>query len=137
MSRTAPPALFNHCKAVYEGMRADAEPDGDGTLIWSGSLTKFLTELGLTNPYYSAVTKALKAMDCIRSIRRGGGGQPSQWAVLEQEPTMELWEAFVQRGTAAQRRVPSEQENGAALRALNERIIRLEQRIDVLEARVS
>jgi len=100
---SVPPALFHHCKAVYEAMWADAEdrqisddelePGESGWIkVWEGSGVKLIDQLNLSPPYYSKVYGALQRMDCIRQIRRGGGGAPSLW-LLVQEPTYELYQS--------------------------------------------
>jgi hypothetical protein len=54
-------------------------------------LTKLVCEdLGLAVPYYTAVTRKLKDMGCIRQLKRGGGSSPSQWELIR-EPTADLW----------------------------------------------
>lgn len=84
------PALYDHCVAVYREMDKEKEQDDEGNDVWEGSGTKLLNALGLSNPYYTNVMRALKAMDCVRQVRRGGGGQGSVWALM-QAPTPALW----------------------------------------------
>lgn len=92
-----PPAIYTHCVKVYEAMATEAEDmplneeDSERGLVWTGYTTKLFSDLGLAVPYYTQVTRLLKAMDCIRQLRRGGGGSPSQWLLL-QEPTVKLYE---------------------------------------------
>ena len=100
-----PPALFFHCQTVYEAMWADAEdrkvteevelePGASGWIkVWEGSGVRLIDDLNFSSPYYSKVFGALQRMDCIRQIRRGGGGAPSQWLLL-QAPTIELFESM-------------------------------------------
>jgi hypothetical protein len=86
-----PPALFLHAKAVWDKMAEEAS-DTDEGLVYTGSLVRLVTkQCHLSMPYYSSVTQALRRMGCAEQLRRGGGGAPSQW-VLIQPPTTELWE---------------------------------------------
>ena len=85
----AAPALYEHCSDVWNAMREQAVETQDG-LLWEGSLTGLFTQLGLSIPYYSKITKLLKGMDCMHQVRRGGGSSPSRWILL-QEPSMELY----------------------------------------------
>lgn len=82
------PALFEHCEAAYGAMLAEAiETEvGEGVVlpVYEGFLTKLFTEkLFLSNPYYTHVMKRLRAMDCVRQLRRGGSSTPSKWALLK------------------------------------------------------
>lgn len=113
------PAMFNHCVNVYAEMTKQSEIEiqrehVDGLRIYTGMGTRLFQQLGLGNPYYTAVMRRLLDMDCIRQITRGGGGQPSKWLLLR-EPTLELWEQFPEgtRGrygkTATRPQVPEQQ----------------------------
>jgi len=84
------PALFEQCLEVYETMADSASfmkpyPDSDDELlVYEGFLTRLITkDLNYSNPYYTKVTKRLKAMDCIRQVKRGGSTTPSRWALLK------------------------------------------------------
>lgn len=96
------PALFTQCLEVYEAMvdqstMRQAYPDEPTEmLVYEGFLTRLIvTELHYSNPYYTKITKRLKAMDCIRQIKRGGSTSPSLWGLL-QPPTLELFETAVE-----------------------------------------
>lgn len=90
-------ALFGHCVETYNAMAEAATlqsggEDGDDVLVYEGFLTKlFRDTLHLAVPYYSHVMRCLKAMDCVRQLRRGGSTTPSRWALL-QPPTSENYE---------------------------------------------
>lgn len=90
------PALYEHCRAVFEEMRKEASVQnyGEGTsgLVYEGHLTKLVSRVGLSAPYYTKVTRMLIGMGCAEQVRRGGGAAASRWALL-QEPTPELFEA--------------------------------------------
>lgn len=136
-SPTPAPAILGHCQQVYEAMKARASKDASGQLYWEGALTRLVADCGLSNPYYTSVTQSLKAMDCIRQGRRGGGGMGSIWYLL-QEPTTELYNALGPskgrtQGAAALRQTEGEQ----ASRALHMRISKLEQQVAVLEAKLA
>jgi hypothetical protein len=125
------PALLGHCKEVYAKMLASAKEDKDGNRYWEGALTRLVTECGLSNPYYSSVTRALKQMDCVRQGRRGGGGMGSVWFLL-QEPTDELFSTFVPRDD---KEAKGNAVMDQTLSVLNQRLGQLEDRVAVLEAR--
>jgi hypothetical protein len=89
------PALFEQCLRLYEAMSeiatiAPIRPDSDETgLVYEGFLTRLITDgLHLSNPYYTKLTQRLKAMDCIRQLKRGGSTAKSKW-LLVQSPTFE------------------------------------------------
>jgi hypothetical protein len=136
MSSAAPP-LLSHCSAVYAAMEEKAEQDGDN-LIYTGALTRLVTEVGFSNPYYTSITTALKGMDCIRQSRRGGGGIGSVWLLL-QKPTEELFMAWKDQKdkliAKSKGMDPSELERLIRIQA--EKLTELGMRIDVLEAKVS
>jgi hypothetical protein len=95
MVMSAPlPALYGYCCDIYGAMDKESEATSDGK-IYEGSLTKLVANAGLSNPYYSSVMKALKAMDCVRQLRRGGGGHGSQWLIV-QPPTPALWKSHAE-----------------------------------------
>jgi|SRR5882762_1325868 len=92
-TKAAPPALYIHCRAIYDKMmeRAHEEQHKDGSMIvYVGFLTYLIQELSLSSPYYTFGTKALKEMGCIRQIQRGGGRNPSHWELIK-APTEELF----------------------------------------------
>jgi hypothetical protein len=119
---SASPALYEHCEKVYKAMEDIAEQAPEG-LIYSGHLTKLFEELHLGIPYYTAVMNKLKAMDCVRQIKRGGGPKPSKWLLLR-SPSQELYGmpdgyAQMSKGNSAKQ---IQQQN----RDLNARLTRLE-----------
>ena len=89
------PALFEQCLTLYEAMadlatmttiRPDSDEEG---LVYEGFLTRLITDdLHYSNPYYTKLTQRLKAMDCIRQLKRGGSTAKSKW-LLVQSPTFE------------------------------------------------
>lgn len=84
------PALLAHAKRLYKLMYDKGVKRTEGQ-VYTGFLTKDMEELELSAPYYTHVTRVLKAMDCIQQIRRGGGASPSIW-LLKQQPTRELYD---------------------------------------------
>lgn len=130
------PALLGHCVMVYAAMEKQAQKDEQGNEYWEGALTRLVTDQGLSNPYYTTVTRALKAMDCIRQGRRGGGGMASIWYLM-QPPNEELYNEFVDQekiDRTKQAKVnPDEVRQG--LRALSDRLAVAEARIELLEAK--
>jgi hypothetical protein len=117
------PVLYQHCCEVYAAMEAASQPGEDGQQRWTGALTKLLNKIGLSNPYYSAVTQSLKAMDCIRQERRGGGGTPSIW-LLMQPPSETLWHEFG---------APSEGAKSQKVKQDDQRFRIMEERLTTLE----
>ncbi len=124
------PSLYEHCVAVYDAMyeRADLERLESGNnaesttevLVYEGFLTKLITkDLHLSVPYYTSTTRRLKAMDCIRQLRRGGSSSPSRWAVL-QPPTLEAFNRTIEKGTTQRR--PIDQQ----ISDLNKRLLAVE-----------
>lgn len=122
------PALYGHCLDVYKTMKDQGHPDvieDREVIIYTGYLTKlFAKELSLPMPYYSKVMGMLHNMDCVRQLRRGGGGQPSQWALIQQ-PTEELFNA------KQEEHPPTRQKQG---KAQEMQMIRdLQKRMDIME----
>jgi hypothetical protein len=79
------PALFGHCEKVYTEMenQAEREPvDDEEQLVYTGALTGLFAGLGVPNPYYTHVMRALKKMGCVHQLRRGGGTAPSKWMLV-------------------------------------------------------
>jgi len=144
------PILFDHCKAVYRAMFDRAEKryadeplnaggpaeiaalgndNQDAMLVYEGHLTRLFTELRLSVPYYSSVTKELKRMGCIRQLRRGGGNSPSQWELI-QEPTEELYKIGT-RNDPPKTIVGQMQQQ---LNSVNNRLLRVEQALGLVSS---
>lgn len=71
----------------------DEEPVNieDTVMVWEGMFTKLITvQCRLAVPQYSKVRSALLRMGCIKQLRRGGGGSPSQYELIY-EPTYEAF----------------------------------------------
>jgi len=90
VKRAPIPALFEQCLEVYEAMADQASMQQayldteEEFLVYEGFLTRLITrDLHYSNPYYTKVTKRLKAMDCIRQVKRGGSTTPSRWALIK------------------------------------------------------
>jgi hypothetical protein len=129
------PALYEHCQTVYKAMVEEAEfvaPDNDNTdrqqlfRQWEGHTTKLVAKCGLSVPYYSRVLRALQAMDCVRQLRRGGGGSKSVW-LLMQEPTLELFGSKVDDPQVGSAKSSREKMQDQSLAALNIRLTRVEE----------
>src|SRR5690554_4018362 len=64
--QSAPPALFQHALKTYEAMliKAKEVSTTEGVLVvYEGKLTDLITkELYLSTPYYTSITRVLKAM---------------------------------------------------------------------------
>lgn len=132
---SAPPALYDHCCRVYRGMLEEARsvqvnPDTEDEsgedlhiIVYEGFLTQLITgKLNLSVPYYTTTLKALKAMGCIRQLRRGGSSTPSQWELIY-EPTLE---AFM-------RQKPPKKPRQDRVTALEARIVELNTRLSAME----
>lgn len=129
-------AVFRHCKAVYEAMLAEsrtvqAEEDDDVTMVvYEGNLTTLITDkhegLGLATPYYTKTTQALKGLNCIRQLRRGGGTSPSLWELVT-EPDLNEYEKYVKTGVPRSASAMMAQQ----IRGLNERVSVLEAALQI------
>jgi hypothetical protein len=127
------PALFNYCEQVYREMDKEARVS-EGHKIYEGSLTKLVASIGLSNPYYSNITRALKAMDCIRMQQRGGGGHGSVW-LLMQPPTPSLWRSHAD--PVMKQPSPAVKQKDQRDRDILEQLKELRQRIERLEDQVA
>lgn len=114
LRHSAPPALFLHCKKIYDKMLEEAfkmtDDDGGSIIVYEGFLTHLVASLGLSTPYYTFSTRSLKDMGCIRQIRRGGGRSPSQWELVtsptealffDSDPKFEAKEVLGRKGANA------------------------------------
>jgi hypothetical protein len=111
-------------------MDKEAQPY-EGGQLYEGSLTKLVASTGLSNPYYTSVMRALKAMDCVRQLRRGGGGHGSQWLIV-QPPTPALWRSHAE--PVMKEDSPKEQAADQRVKDVWEYIRGLERRVERLEA---
>lgn len=132
---STPPALFAHCVTIYKEMLdqsklmdVQGESGQETVVVYTGSLTRLFEKVGLSIPYYTHVTRALKLMDCCRQTRRGGGGQPSTWLMLR-EPTIELYNAMDAQTTWKRGKTIQEQR----LTDTNQRLTQMELRVNQLE----
>lgn len=141
MTDSPVPAGFDHCARVFaqmlkesteetlprpelKGDDADYEGDPDTIRVYEGHLTGLFQKLGIPNPYYTSVMKALKAMNCVEQVRRGGGPALSKWALLK-EPTEEGYVAYA--GNMRPNR------HAGAVAALDQRLRAIERRQDRIE----
>jgi hypothetical protein len=134
------PTLYRHCQEVYAAMEKEARrqpivANGETTdmefgMVWEGMTTKLFQRLRLAVPYFSSVTGALKDMGCIQQLRRGGGGSPSQWLII-QAPTEELWNSKNLTEVTKQNR-----NGGKKKQAITQREKDLNERVTELEAQV-
>lgn len=130
------PADFLHSQLIYRDMFKDAKrmpvPDGADMIVYEGHLTKLFERNGFSTPYYSKITRKLKAMGCIRQLRRGGGGTESQWE-LRTEPTMELYHNMPSRLRATQSTASDlSAQNAQQIRNLTGRVAKLEETVEQL-----
>lgn len=130
------PAIYEHACNVYRLMESTArlitmEARGlqEEMLVWEGHLTKLITgePLHLSVPYYTAVTRELKRMGCIRQLRRGGGNAPSQWQLLT-EPTEQLFRNEYDYVASSKRKANNR------IEALEQGLRALAKRFDKIEA---
>lgn len=135
MSTIAERALLEHCKLVYEAMDERSKQMTEGK-VYEDFLTHLFTELGLSVPYYTQVTRALKSMDCIRMLRRGGGRAPSKWMLI-QEPTVELFESFVGKSYTQLNKARNKGGVDQMAIDLNRRVSTLEAKVRSIEERES
>lgn len=126
------PALWGYTQRVYSAMEDEAEAeelpgeveegeDQPTGLVYTGHLTSLFQTMAIPNPYYTHVTRMLKAMGCIQQLRRGGGPSMSKWLLIA-PPTEE---AFL------------EVESGKSTMARKGKVAALEQRIRDLNKRVT
>lgn len=98
-----PPARWAYILQVYEYMKDHSivtelprqSNKGDilpSVRVWKGFTTKTFAELGIPQPYYGKILRALTEMGCIQQLRRGGRTSPSEWAVFKTEPDLEVFE---------------------------------------------
>lgn len=129
---TAPPALFGHCLSVYHEMSRQAKfvkSEETTMLVYEGRLTDLIcNDVGLSVPYYTKVTYALKSMGCARQLRRGGGPSPSQWELLE-APTLEVFLAHVEADSDDE--PPPEYASAQQMRDLVKRVLDLEKAVGI------
>lgn len=120
---TAPPALFQHCEALYKAMWSHSNQPLDGPCIYTGRLTHLCEEIGLSPAHYTLVTRKMIAMGCMVQLQRGGGGQPSKWQ-LKQQPTRALFDGSGDGAPVAQ---------SGPLAQAQQRIRDLDRRLRMLE----
>ena len=130
------PALYEHCTIVWEAMAEEAimqTLDGVDALVYTGFLTKLFEAKLLSIPYYTQVMNALKRMDCVRQLRRGGGAAPSEW-VLVQKPSLELFRSRMDLPAPATSRKQGLEQAQQMVRDLAKRVSDLENRVQYLES---
>ena len=128
----APVAVFRHAVTVYMEMAAQGtviQAEDSNMLVYEGKLVELVVDTcGLSVPYYTKVTQALKGMGCARQLRRGGGSSPSQWELIR-EPTPELWQAYL---NSADPEDTTEYAPMQTVRDLSTRIKRIEKAIGII-----
>jgi len=100
--------------------------DGIEVRVYEGFLTKLITNnLNLSTPLYTTIMQELKRMDCVRQLKRGGGGGTSIWALL-QTPTLELFTKAQARPVPGSSSRMSQDQIRQALNSINNRLNRIE-----------
>lgn len=75
--RTVQPAVFRHSQSLYDALdaRSTVEIVRDTPIkVFRGSITEIYRQTGISQSYYSKVTKALADNGCITYLQRGGRG---------------------------------------------------------------
>lgn len=132
----APPAMFEHCKTVYEKMMESATLEKltddvgvatteTGFHIYEGHTTQLFQALALPTPYYTTVMRLLRRMSCIEQTRRGGGNSKSKWRLVR-PPTLEAFEAAQSIDKPRDGSMAAAQQQ---IRDLTNRVKRLEQAV--------
>lgn len=85
------PKLFRHCVNTYKLMLDSSIEKTDG-VVFVGTVTDLIKELGLSVSYQSTIGVKLRRMGCITMIKRGGGAAKSVY-MLHKEPTLEDFNA--------------------------------------------
>ena len=78
--------IRNHAIAVHERMQSTAVMR-DNVLVWQGSVSALLKELGIPQGYQTIIVRLLTVTNCLDQIRRGTGTVPSVYA-LTRTPTV-------------------------------------------------
>ncbi len=124
------PALFEQCLELYEAMADEASMqtiqygETEEGLVYEGFLTHLVTDsdkLNYSTPMYTKLTRQLKAMDCMRQLKRGGSTAMSRWLLL-QPPTLKHFRSVMTQKVAR----PSGRLDAMdqQIRDLNERLTR-------------
>lgn len=121
------PAMWDHVQLVFNEMEKRSTIEqlaGEPVKVYEGHLTGLFQELGIPNPYYTHIMKALKAMGCVDQIRRGGGAAYSKWQLCY-PPTEE---GFM---TYDDNRLPNRAKG--KIGALEQRVKLLDERVTYME----
>jgi hypothetical protein len=70
--------------------------EGHDIVVYEGFTTGLFQELELSIPYYTKVLRHLKAMGCVRQLRRGGGSAMSRWELIKEPNFLDYEAAAVQ-----------------------------------------
>lgn len=121
------PALYEHCQVIYSAMDKSSTVEGEHK-VWTGFATHLFKDHNLSVPYYTQVMRMLRAMECLKQVRRGGGTAESKW-LLFQEPSMEL---FDKASTIPGARLGGNKsaQTDQMIRDLNTRLLALEDRFE-------
>lgn len=125
------PMLYKHCANVYSMMlQQSSYDDARGCQVWEGVLTHLITrECNLSLPFYSSVTRALKAMNCVRQIRRGGGTTPSMWELVQAPTPMN----YYQSEASGKFEAAKSQSRPSRVASVEQNLRQLVSRVDTLE----
>jgi len=101
-------------------------PDGQVVHLYEGYLTKLFAQHHLSVPLYTHTLRALKEMDCVRQLRRGGGGSPSQWLLVRPPERDKVEEALAPKETPVPVEAIQQEVRDQQMNDMNKRITRLE-----------
>lgn len=137
------PALYDHIKRTYNAMLREAESrpadDGLSMVVWEGHLTHLIMhQLNLSSPYYTKVTRALRAMGCIRQLRRGGSTGQSLWELIKEPEEASLIALLVpdadgNTGISGNQKGQAAGSNATILQQIQQQITDMNTRLLVIE----
>lgn len=124
------PSLYGHVQSVYKEMLSQAQnvqtEEGINMTVYEGMLVNLITStLNLSVPYYSKCMNTLKAMGCVKQLRRGGGTSKSQWELLS-EPTEAAFKQHIDDKPKAPRKPSKVDMHDQQIRNLTSRVNELE-----------
>jgi hypothetical protein len=129
----ADPSLLQHSETVYVEMleRSKLHREGEVSIVvYEGALTHLvMQDLGFPNPYYTKIKNMLEGMGCMKQLKRGGGGQPSQWELIK-SPTRELYDEW--EASAPDEEEEVETASAQAVKDLNDRLLVVEKALGLV-----
>lgn len=86
------PTIKKHCENLYAKLQEEAKLE-ENRLIWRGSFSRAVSEVGIPTGYYSTVKRHLTYHGCITQLHRGSASVPTEIELHRSPESIPEWQS--------------------------------------------